>query len=74
MGNSDVDIFDLKKIFVDIFDLKQKFEWKTWKNCVISLASRWLNPQKGYGYYKCNMHWISCPNMGWEVVNPFEFH
>jgi len=28
MGNSDVDIFDLKKIFVDIFDLKQKFEMK----------------------------------------------
>ncbi len=48
-GDSDVDIYDLKKF------LKQKLEMKDLGELVTSSALRQSNPLKGYGYHKGNM-------------------
>jgi hypothetical protein len=48
-GDSDADIFDLKKL------LKQKFEMKDLGELRYFLSIEVIHSQKGYGYYKGNM-------------------
>jgi hypothetical protein len=47
--DSDVDIFDLKKL------LKQKFEMTDLGELCYFLGIEVIHPLKGYGYYKGNM-------------------
>jgi len=53
------------EIMMFIYLIWKKFgsknlKWRTWENCIISLALKWSIPQKKYDYYKRNMFWTSC--------------